>query len=113
MALPVLGFALALRMNMNRVLPYISRSGASVIRLPPKFFSYQFAAAAVSGTSRWTWSYGQAAICADGPFAPTNSAAIIRQVRRKSDRIIGSKGNESTTGWGRAVALRRVRPEFR
>ena len=41
---------------MNRVLPYINRSGASVMRLPPKFFSYQFAAAAGSGTLRCTWS---------------------------------------------------------
>ncbi len=58
MALPVLGAASAFLRNMNRVLPYISRSGASVMRLPPKFFSYQLAAAAGSGTFRWMWSYG-------------------------------------------------------
>ena len=56
MALPALGFAVALRMNIRRVLPNISRSGASVMRLPPKFFSYQADAVAGSGTSKWMWS---------------------------------------------------------
>ena len=55
-ALPALGCALAMRRNMRRVLPYISRSGASVMRLPPKFFSYHAAAAAGSGTLTCTWS---------------------------------------------------------
>ena len=56
MALPALGFASAFRRNMKRVLPNIRRSGASVMRLPPKFFSYQLAPAAGSGTFRWMWS---------------------------------------------------------
>jgi hypothetical protein len=50
MALPLLGFASAFGRNMNLVLPNISRLGASVIRRPPKYFSYQLAAAAASGT---------------------------------------------------------------
>ena len=56
MALPALGCASAFLRNMKRVLPYMMRSGASVIRLPPKFFSYQLAAAAGSGTFKWIWS---------------------------------------------------------
>ena len=52
MALPALGVASALRRNMKRVLPNISRSGASAMRLPPKCFSYQLAPAAGSGTFR-------------------------------------------------------------
>ncbi len=53
MALPALGLPVALRKNMKRVLPNIRRSGASVMRVPPKNFSYQLAAAAGSGTLRW------------------------------------------------------------
>ena len=56
MALPLLGFASAFFRNRSRVLPNISRSGPSVIRRPPKYFSYQLAAAAGSGTFRWIWS---------------------------------------------------------
>ena len=53
MALPALGFAVALLRNIKRVLPYMMRSGASVMRRPPgMFFSYQADAAAGSGTLR-------------------------------------------------------------
>src|SRR5215831_14912405 len=79
-------------MNMNRVLPYISRSGASVIRLPPKFFSYQLAAAAVSGTSKCTWSYGHAGAWADGKLAQVRTAASAIESLKKSDRITRSRG---------------------
>jgi hypothetical protein len=54
MALPALGFAVAFLRNIKRVLPYMMRSGASVIRRPPgMFFSYQTDATAGSGTLRW------------------------------------------------------------
>src|SRR5262245_512199 len=77
-------------MNMKRVLPYINRSGASVIRLPPKFFSYQLAPAAVSGTSKCTWSYGHAGVWAVGRLAAASTAASAKEIRRKSDRITRS-----------------------
>ena len=54
MALPALGFAVAFRRNIRRVLPYMMRSGASVMRRPPgMFFSYQADATAGSGTFKW------------------------------------------------------------
>src|SRR5580693_5560984 len=82
MALPLLGLASFLGRNMNRVLPNISRLGASVMRRPPKFFSYQLAAAAWSGTFTWTWSYGN--VCA---LTETAKAPKAKHVKVTEDRI--------------------------
>ena len=70
------------------MLPNISRSGASVIRRPPKFFSYQFAAAAVSGTLMWMWSYGSVGVWAARAGGPAENDRRRRAEREDSSAHI-------------------------
>src|SRR5262245_47504590 len=77
---------------MSRVSPNISRSGASVIGCPAKYFWYHSTPFAWSGTLRWMWSTtGTMGVCAAaGALKATAASSVHASIRnRRMERLLG------------------------